>query len=52
MATIEEVTVERPRQLWDAGIASGSAGRIDMTSLRKEGRARLEGRRTASCDSE
>ncbi len=35
--------IERLRQLWDAGIASGSAGELDMKKLRREARARLKG---------
>jgi antitoxin ParD1/3/4 len=35
--------IERLRQLWDAGIASGSAGELDMEKLRREARARLRG---------
>lgn len=30
------------RQMWDAGIASGSAGELDMKQLRRRARARLE----------
>jgi antitoxin ParD1/3/4 len=30
------------RQLWDEGVASGSAGEIDLPALRKEARARLK----------
>jgi antitoxin ParD1/3/4 len=35
--------IERLRQLWDAGIASGSAGHLDMKKLRREARERLKG---------
>jgi antitoxin ParD1/3/4 len=34
---------KRLRQLWDAGIASGSAGELDMKKLRREARVRLKG---------
>ncbi len=34
--------VLRLRQLWDEGIASGSAGLADMDALRREARERLE----------
>ena len=30
------------RKMWDAGIASGSAGELDMKKLRREARARLK----------
>jgi antitoxin ParD1/3/4 len=30
------------RQMWDAGIASGSAGELDLKDLRRRARARLE----------
>ncbi|WP_349631088.1 ribbon-helix-helix domain-containing protein [Bradyrhizobium jicamae] len=33
--------IKRLRQLWDEGVASGSAGVLDMKALRKEARARL-----------
>jgi hypothetical protein len=29
--------------MWDAGVASGSAGALDMKKLRHEARARLKG---------
>ena len=34
--------IKRLRQMWDAGVASGSAGAQDMKKLRKEARRRLE----------
>lgn len=37
----------RLRKLWDEGIASGSAGTISMTELRKEARARLKSAKNA-----
>lgn len=33
----------RLRQLWDTGIASGSAGEVGLPKLRDEARRRLEG---------
>jgi antitoxin ParD1/3/4 len=35
--------INRLRQMWDAGIASGSAGELDMKKLRREARERLKG---------
>ena len=35
----------RLRQAWDKGVASGSAGKVNMAALRKEARARLEAAR-------
>jgi antitoxin ParD1/3/4 len=35
--------INRLRQMWDAGIASGSAGALDMKKLRHEARDRLKG---------
>jgi antitoxin ParD1/3/4 len=40
---LRQQDIERLRQLWDAGIASGSAGELDMEKLRREARARLRG---------
>lgn len=34
--------IQRLRQLWDEGLASGSAGPVDMDALRREARERLE----------
>jgi antitoxin ParD1/3/4 len=34
--------IKRLGQLWDAGIASGSAGKLDMKKLRREARAQLK----------
>jgi antitoxin ParD1/3/4 len=30
------------RKMWDAGVASGSAGELDMKKLRREARAKLK----------
>jgi len=40
--------IKRLRQMWDAGVASGSAGELDLKKLRKEARKRLESRKRAS----
>ena len=37
-----ELRQERLRQMWDAGIASGTAGELDMKKLRGDARERLE----------
>jgi hypothetical protein len=34
--------------MWDAGLASGSAGSLDMKKLHKEARRRLEGAKKAT----
>jgi len=39
--------IERLRELWAAGVASGSAGKLDMNKLRREARANLKGVSTA-----
>ena len=40
---LRQEDVRRLRQLWDAGTASGTAGEVDMATLRGEARKRLEG---------
>ena len=40
---LREQDIKRLRQMWDAGIASGSVGELDMKKLRREARARLMG---------
>lgn len=35
--------INRLRELWDRGLASGSAGRVNMRELRDQARARLKG---------
>jgi antitoxin ParD1/3/4 len=40
--------IKRLRQMWDDGIANGSAGELDMKKLRKEARERLEGAKKVS----
>lgn len=39
---LNDTDIERLRSLWDAGIASGSAGDVDFPALRAEARKRLE----------
>jgi antitoxin ParD1/3/4 len=38
----QQEDINRLRKLWDKGIASGSAGKIDFVALRAEARLRLE----------
>ena len=38
---LQREDIRRLRQLWDEGLASGSAGDLDMSALRREARARL-----------
>ena len=38
---LRQADVRRLRQLWDAGIASGRAGELDLDTLRQEARDRL-----------
>ena len=41
--------INRLRQMWDVGFASGSAGGLDMNKLREDARARMErAKKTAS----
>ena len=40
---LRQEDIKRLRQMWDAGIASGSAGELDMKKLRREARERLKG---------
>lgn len=44
--------LRRLRQLWADGLASGSAGELDLTALRREARARLKGAARESADGE
>jgi antitoxin ParD1/3/4 len=48
MRKLRQQGIKRLRQMWDAGIASGSAGEMDMKKLRREARARLKGAATAA----
>jgi antitoxin ParD1/3/4 len=34
--------IERLREVWDAGVASGSAGELDMKKLRRDAQAGLK----------
>jgi antitoxin ParD1/3/4 len=47
---LRQQDIERLRQLWDAGTASGSAGELDMEKLRREARARLKSAAKAAGD--
>jgi antitoxin ParD1/3/4 len=38
----QQEDINRLRKLWDEGIASGTAGKIDFAALRLEARLRLE----------
>lgn len=40
---LRQEDIQRLRLLWDEGIASGSAGALDMQSLRRDARQRLAG---------
>lgn len=48
----QQDNVRRLRQLWQDGLASGSAGELDMAALRLEARARLAGATKAALDGE
>jgi antitoxin ParD1/3/4 len=39
---LHQESVRRLRELWDEGVASGSAGPVDMNALRDEARKRLQ----------
>ncbi|MGJ4950270.1 ribbon-helix-helix domain-containing protein [Bradyrhizobium sp. HKCCYLS20291] len=45
---LRQEDIRRLRQAWDEGIASGSAGKVDMKHLRKQARERLKGAKKAS----
>lgn len=45
---LRQEDIKRLRQMWDEGVSSGSAGKMDMKKLRKEARERLEGAKKAS----
>jgi antitoxin ParD1/3/4 len=49
---LQQDDIRRLRQLWQDGLASGSAGELDMVALRMEARARLAGARKALQDGE
>ncbi|KIZ42702.1 MULTISPECIES: type II toxin-antitoxin system ParD family antitoxin [Rhodopseudomonas] len=41
---LRQEDIKRLRQLWDEGLASGSAGELDLAELRRDARARLDGK--------
>jgi antitoxin ParD1/3/4 len=45
---LRQEDIKRLRQMWDAGIESGSAGELDMKKLRLEARERLKAARKAA----
>ena len=49
---LQQHDIRRLRQLWQDGLASGSAGELDMAALRLEARARLAGATKAALDGE
>src|SRR5258708_33636785 len=49
---LRQEDIKRLRQMWDTGLASGSAGELDMQELRREARTRLKGARKASGDAD
>jgi antitoxin ParD1/3/4 len=49
---LRQEDIERLRQMWDEGVASGSAGELDMNKLRKEARERLEGAKKTSSNAD
>jgi antitoxin ParD1/3/4 len=44
----QQEDINRLRKLWDEGIASGSAGKVDFVALRAEARTRLQMAKAAS----
>ena len=49
---LRQEDIKRLRQLWDKGLASGSAGELDLQELRQEARTRLKGARKAVGDAD
>jgi antitoxin ParD1/3/4 len=49
---LRQEDIKRLRQMWDAGVASGSAGELDMKKLREDARARLESRKKTAGDAD
>jgi antitoxin ParD1/3/4 len=39
---LRQQDIELLRKMWDAGVASGSAGELDMKKLRREARTKLK----------
>jgi antitoxin ParD1/3/4 len=49
---LRQEDIKRLRQMWDVGVASGSAGELDMKKLREDARARLENTKKAAGDAD
>ena len=49
---LQQDDIRRLRRLWQDGLASGSAGDLDMDGLRSEARARLSGAKKIALDAE
>lgn len=49
---LQQEDVRRLRQLWQQGLASGSAGESDMATLRLEARTRLSAAKKNALDAE
>ncbi len=47
---LQQEDIRRIRQLWQEGLASGSAGDVDFDALRVEARQRLAAKRKADAD--
>ncbi len=45
---LRQEDIKRLRRMWDEGVASGSAGTLNMAKLRKDARKRLEGAKKTS----
>ncbi|MFM2443987.1 MAG: hypothetical protein RJB09_1173 [Pseudomonadota bacterium] len=49
---LQQDDIRRLRQLWQEGVASGSAGELDMAALRIEARDRLSRAKKVALDAE
>jgi antitoxin ParD1/3/4 len=49
---LRQEDIKRLCQMWDVGVASGSAGELDMKKLREDARARLEATKKAAGDAD
>jgi antitoxin ParD1/3/4 len=49
---LRQEDIKRLRQMWDAGLASRSAGELDMKKLREDARARLESTKKTAGDAD
>ena len=49
---LQQDDIRRLRQLWQQGVASGSAGELDMAALRIEARDRLSRAKKVALDAE